>query len=284
MGHAMTCPSFHRVGVVANLQKEEVRAFLAEFVSELVRCEFEVYVEPHMQSVLHSDAGVEVGIGRQCDVIVSMGGDGTILFTARQYADFEIPILGINLGRLGFLAETYKKDIVQRIKEGRFLVQNRMRIVASVLEGNETIQSFSALNDVVVHGAGFTRMVTVRTTVDNRLLRDYRADGVIIATPTGSTAYSLSAGGPLLAPNMEAILVTPLCPHTMGIRPMVLGPRERIEVRVLGARAKINVTIDGQEGSFVREDQHIVVEKSEKVTRLLVPEEYDFFALLREKL
>ena len=284
MGHQMTRPTFHRIGVVANLQKEEVRAFLAEFVSELVRTDFEVYVEPHMQSVLPSGASVEVGIGRHCDAIVSMGGDGTILFSARQYAEFEIPILGINLGRLGFLAETYKKDTIQRLKEGRFLVQSRMRVVASVLEGNETIQSFSALNDVVVHGAGFTRMVTVRTAVDSRLLRDYRADGVIIATPTGSTAYSLSAGGPLLAPNMEAILVTPLCPHTMGIRPMVLDPRERIEVRVLGARAKINVTIDGQEGSFVREDQHILVEKSEKVTKLLVPEEYDFFALLREKL
>jgi NAD+ kinase len=270
--------------VVANLKKDEVRAFLAEFVSELVRSDLEVFIEPHMQPIVPAAPGVEVGIGRHCDMIVSMGGDGTILFTARQYVDFELPILGINLGRLGFLAETYKKDIVQRIKEGRFLVQDRMRIVARVLEGEDTVHALSALNDVVVHGAGFTRMVTVRTAVDSRLLRDYRADGVIIATPTGSTAYSLSAGGPLLAPNMEAILVTPLCPHTMGIRPMVLDPGERIEVRVLGARAKINVTIDGQEGSIVRENQHILVEKSEKVTRLLVPEEYDFFALLREKL
>jgi len=284
MEHQLTRPSFRRIGVVANLQKEDVRTNLAEFVSDLVRSGFEVYTEPHIQSFLPPDTGAQTGIGRHCDMIVSMGGDGTILFTARQYAEFEIPILGINLGRLGFLAETYKKDTVQRIKEGRFLVQNRMRIVASVRQGEQTIHSLSALNDVVVHGAGFTRMVTVRTAVDSRLLRDYRADGVIIATPTGSTAYSLSAGGPLLAPNMAAILVTPLCPHTMGIRPMVLDPGERIEVRVLGARAKINVTIDGQEGSLVREDQRIVVERSEKVTRLLVPEDYDFFALLREKL
>jgi NAD+ kinase len=280
----MTGPSFHRIGVVGNLKKDEVRAFLPEFISELLGSGLEVYIEPHMEAVLAGASGFGVGLGRHCDMIVSMGGDGTILFTARQYADFEIPILGINLGRLGFLAETYKKDTVRRIREGRFLVQDRMRIVASVREGDDTVQSLSALNDVVVHGAGFTRMVTVQTAVDSRLLRDYRADGVIIATPTGSTAYSLSAGGPLLAPNMEAILVTPLCPHTMGIRPMVLDPGERIEVRVLGARAKINVTIDGQEGSIVREGQHVLVEKSEKVTRLLVPEDYDFFALLREKL
>jgi NAD+ kinase len=280
----MTPPKFHRIGVVANLQKEEARPFVAELIVELTRSGFEVYIEPQIQPLLATTAGVEIGIGRHCDVVVSIGGDGTILFTARQYADLEIPILGINLGHLGFLAETFKTDTVRRIKEGRFLVQKRMRIVANVMEGEKTVQSFSALNDVVVHGAGFTRMVTVRTAVDSRLLRDYRADGVIVATPTGSTAYSLSAGGPLLAPTMEAILVTPLCPHTMGIRPMVLDPGERIEIRVLGARAKINVTIDGQVGSFVREDQRVVVEKSDKVTKLLVPEDYDFFALLRDKL
>lgn len=280
----MTPSKFHRIGVVANLQKEEARPFLAELIVELTRSGFEVYIEPQIQPLLATTAGVEIGIGRHCDVVVSIGGDGTILFTARQYADLEIPILGINLGHLGFLAETFKTDTVRRIKEGRFLVQKRMRIVANVMEGEKTVQSFSALNDVVVHGAGFTRMVTVRTAVDSRLLRDYRADGVIVATPTGSTAYSLSAGGPLLAPTMEAILVTPLCPHTMGIRPMVLDPGERIEIRVLGARAKINVTIDGQVGSFVREDQRVVVEKSDKVTKLLVPEDYDFFALLRDKL
>lgn len=280
----MTPSKFHRIGVVANLQKEEARPFLAELIVELTRSGFEVYIEPQIQPLLATTAAVEIGIGRHCDVVVSIGGDGTILFTARQYADLEIPILGINLGHLGFLAETFKTDTVRRIKEGRFLVQKRMRIVANVMEGEKTVQSFSALNDVVVHGAGFTRMVTVRTAVDSRLLRDYRADGVIVATPTGSTAYSLSAGGPLLAPTMEAILVTPLCPHTMGIRPMVLDPGERIEIRVLGARAKINVTIDGQVGSFVREDQRVVVEKSDKVTKLLVPEDYDFFALLRDKL
>jgi NAD+ kinase len=280
----MTRPSFHRIGVVANLKKDEVRSFLPEFVTELAREKFEIFIEPHMHSYLPANARVETGVGRHCDVIVSIGGDGTILFTARQYADYEIPILGINLGHLGFLAETSKKDTVQRIKDGSFLIQDRMRIVASVRAGDTAIQSLSALNDVVIHGAGFTRMVTVRTAVDSRLLRDYRADGVIIATPTGSTAYSLSAGGPLLAPNMEAILVTPLCPHTMGIRPMVLDPLERIEIRVSGAREKINVTIDGQEGMYVGENQFVLVEKSDKVTRLLVPEDYDFFALLREKL
>ena len=280
----MTRPNFHRIGVVANLKKEGVRPFLAEFVPDLVKEGFEVFVEPRVQPYLGSLDGVEIGIAKQCDVIVSLGGDGTILFTARQYADFEIPIFGINVGRLGFLAETFKSDTIERLKHGRFCIQKRMRIVAAMTEGERVVQKFSALNDVVVHGAGFSRMVTLRTIVDGRLLREYRADGVIIATPTGSTAYSLSAGGPLMEPTMEAILVTPLCPHTMNLRPMVLDPAERIEIHVIGARSRIIVTVDGQEGSYLEEGQHILVEKSEKVTKLVVPEDYDFFSLLREKL
>jgi len=280
----MIRPSFHRIGVVANLQKEEVRPFLAEFVSSLVKERFEVYVEPRMQPYLASSEGVEVGIGRQCEVIVSLGGDGTILFTARQYADLEIPILGINVGRLGFLAETYKPDTIQRMKDGRFRIQNRMRVTAHLKEGDTVVQTFSALNDVVVHGAGFSRMVNVRIVVDSRLLGKYRADGVIIATPTGSTAYSLSAGGPLMAPTMEAIVVTPLCPHTTNVRSLVLDPSERIEAHVGAVRSKITVTVDGQEGSYLGEGQYILVEKSDKVTRLVVPEDYDYFSLLREKL
>jgi NAD+ kinase len=280
----MTAPKFQRIGVVANLQKEEVRPFLAEFVQALVREEFEVFVEPRTQAHLPSSHGVQVGIGRHCDLVVSLGGDGTILFTARQYADFEIPILGINVGRLGFLAEPFKTDTLQRMKDGRFIIQNRMRIAAFVKEGEKTVQTFSALNDVVVHGAGYSRMVNLRTAVDGRALREYRADGVIIATPTGSTAYSLSAGGPLMEPTMEAIVVTPLCPHTTSLRPLVLDPGERIQIHVVWARTKITVTIDGQEGSYLTEGQHVVVEKSDKVTRLVVPEDYDFFNLLREKL
>jgi NAD+ kinase len=280
----MRAAKFHRIGVVANLQKEEVRPFLAEFVPALVRERFEVFVEPDIQPHLGSRDGVQLGIGKHCDLIVSLGGDGTILFTARQYAQLEIPILGINVGHLGFLAEPLRDDTLQRIGDGRFRIQDRMRITAVVKEGEEVVQTFSALNDVVVHGAGFTRMVSLRTTVDGRTLREYRADGVIIATPTGSTAYSLAAGGPLVEPTMEAIVMTPLCPHTTSLRPLVLDSTERIDIHVFGARSKISVTIDGQEGSYLDEGQRVVVEKSDKVTSLVVPEDYDFFNLLREKL
>ncbi len=281
---SMTRANFQRIGVVANLKKEEVRPFLAGLVPDLVKAGFEVSVEARVQPFLSSLDNVEIGIAGHCDLIVSLGGDGTILFTARQYADLEIPILGINVGRLGFLAETFKSDTIQRIKEGRFRIQKRMRIVAEMRQGDRIVQEFSALNDVVVHGAGFSRMIPLRTVIDGRLLREYRADGVIITTPTGSTAYSLAAGGPLMEPTMEAMLVTPLCPHTMNLRPMVLDGSGQIEIHVAGARSRITLTVDGQEGSYLEEGQHVLVRKSEKVTKLVVPEDYDFFSLLREKL
>jgi NAD+ kinase len=225
-----------------------------------------------------------VGIPDDCALIAALGGDGTILHVATRYAQYETPILGVKAGRLGCLTETLSGDGIPRIKAGRFKIQERMRITASIRQGDETIESFSALNDVVVHGAGFSRMVTLRSEVDGVLLREYRADGVILATPTGSTAYSLSAGGPLLTPTIQAIVLAPLCPHSLSIRPIVLDDDQQIVINVVSPRSDIRVTVDGQVGSFLEDGQHVVVERSDKVTRLVVPEDYDFFNLLREKL
>ncbi len=280
----MTNSKFHKIAVVANLKKEDVKPVLKGLISNLVQAGFEVFVEPPMRPFIGSTQGVEIGISNNCDLILSLGGDGTILHVARQFADFEIPILGLKVGRLGFLTETISSDIIERLKNGGFMIQDRMRIRARVMDGDDVVSTFGALNDVVVHGAGFSRMIQIQTAIDGTFLREYRADGVIVSTPTGSTAYSLSAGGPLVAPTMEAMVVTPLCPHTMSIRPIVIDSTERLSIHVSSARSEINVTIDGQEGSYLSKGQHVVVEKSDKVTRLVVPEDYDFFSLLREKL
>jgi NAD+ kinase len=280
----MTNPKFQKIAVVANLKKEEVKPVLKDLVAGLVAEGFEVFIEARMQPYVKSREDVNIGISRDCDVILSLGGDGTILHVARQYEHLGLPILGLKVGRLGFLTETIGVDTIKKIKKGKFQIQDRMRIKARLMEGNKVVGSFSALNDVVIHGAGFSRMVQIRTAIDDTFLREYRADGVIVSTPTGSTAYSLSAGGPLMAPIMDAILVTPLNPHTMSIRPLVLDSSERLEIHVSGAHSKINLTVDGQEGSYVAEGQHIVVRKSSKATRLVVPLRYDFFNLLREKL
>ncbi len=273
-----------RIGVVANLQKEETLSHLDEFIPALIEAGIKICLDEEAAKVRDWGPEVGVGISGECDMIIALGGDGTILRVARQFSDMDAPILGVKMGRLGFLAEGKTSDNIEWIQKRRFEIQERMRISASIMDGGKKVKHFTALNDVVVHGAGFSRMVTLRTEVDDRFLRQYSADGVILATPTGSTAYSLSAGGPLLMPTLQAIIIAPLCPHTLNIRPIVLDAGQTIIVRVIDNRSDIVMTVDGQVGSELEEGQYVEVKRSDRTTKLVVPEDYDFFALLREKL
>jgi NAD+ kinase len=273
-----------RIGVVANLHKPEMRTLLDEFVPALLNAGFEVCVDEDTAEARAWPGQVKVGLDKECDIIAALGGDGTILKVARQFSTLSAPVLGVQVGRLGFLAKGRTSDNITLLKEGRYNIQKRMRITAAVKDRGRTVRRFTALNDVVVHGSGFSRMVTLRTEADNSFLREYSADGVILATPTGSTAYSLSAGGPLLMPTIQAIIVAPLCPHSLNIRPIVLDAKQTVKIRVISDRTDIRVTIDGQEGVKLAAGQHVEVKKSPRSTHLIVPENYDFFALLREKL
>lgn len=280
----MKRPAFQHVGVVPNLEKEGTREILHSFIPELIRVGFSVFVEEATASAIPAVKGFEVGIPEDCDVLTSVGGDGTMLMAARRYLDWEVPILGVKSGRLGFLTEPPGADTARRLAEGRYVVQKRMRVFAEIKEGDKVVEEFNALNDVVVHVAGSSRIVQLRTGVNGTLIREYSADGVIVSTPTGSTAYSLSAGGPVLTPTMEAMVLTPLAPHTLSVRPLVLDPEGAVRIDVLSANTVMRVTVDGQKGIDLHEGQYVVVTRSEKVTHLLVPENYDFFELLREKL
>ncbi len=259
---------------------------LHELVPSLHAGGFELFLDKGIDQVIDVPDGVGPSgrIPNDCDVFIAVGGDGTILRYARRFDELEMPILGVKGGQLGFLTEGRADQITQWLREGRFRIQKRMRIQADVLENGDSVNSFTALNDIVIHGAGFSRMVKLRTEVDGELMREYRADGIIVATPTGSTAYSLSAGGPLLAPTLRAIILTPLSPHTMSVRPLVVDAEQTVGIRVLAGRSKIVVTIDGQDGCELEENQHLEIKRSSRDTHLVVPEDYDFFALLREKL
>jgi NAD+ kinase len=282
----MITKRFQRVGIGANLQKDPAVALLHELVASLHAAGFELFlddgVEAHVGIPLGE--GVSSGIPLDCDLVIAVGGDGTILRYARELDEREVPILGAKGGQLGFLTEGRVGQIAEWLRAGRFRIQKRMRIQATVRENGDSVQSFTALNDIVIHGAGFSRMVKLRTEVDGKLMREYRADGIIVATPTGSTAYSLSAGGPLLAPTVRAIILTPLSPHTMSIRPLVVDADQMVGIHVVGGRSTIVVTIDGQDGCELQEGQYMEIKQSGRYTHLVVPDDYDFFALLREKL
>jgi NAD+ kinase len=280
----MTSRRVKRVGLAANLQKDHVRDIVRDMVPLLARQGFDVFLDEDLAPEAPSLAPAIPGIPEACDAIIAIGGDGTILKVARRYAGRDLPILGVKGGRLGFLVEADAERAARMLREGRFTIQHRMRVNAVVRTDATTAATFSALNDVVIHSTGYSRMVRMRVEIGGKLLREFSADGMIVATPTGSTAYSLSAGGPVVEPTMDAILLTPLNPHTMSMRPMVLDASETVTVRVVSAPSGVMITVDGQDGKELEPEQRLEVRRDPCSTSLIVPDEYDFFSLLREKL
>lgn len=207
------------------------------------------------------------------DFVFVIGGDGTILKTARFYAKSQTPIFGINLGRLGFLSQSSREDIefaVDKIIDNEFVLENRIMLV-----GN----NYTALNDFVIKGCDTGRTARFSLKIDDRFVCDYLADGIIISTPTGSTAYGLSAGGPVLAPSLNAFVIVPICPHTLTARPIVVPADEKISVCV---EEKASVSADGQE--FFAFDKEIVIQKYDFMAKLALINDSEFYSVLRNKL
>ena len=223
----------------------------------------------------------------ELDALLTLGGDGTLLRGARMLGGHEVPILGVNLGRLGFLtccpAEQLETSLM-RFARGDYAVESRMMLQAAVEAGRRSRENWIAFNDVVIHKGGFARVVVLRVSVDEELIAEYAADGVVIASPTGSTAYSLSAGGPVVVPTLETILVTPVSPHTLAIRPVVVSAASRITVQAEGAPEELLVTVDGQAGTKFMRGDTLAVSRASKCTKIVRFPGSSFFATLRQKL
>lgn len=210
------------------------------------------------------------------DFVFVIGGDGTILKTARFYAKYETPIFGINLGRLGFLSQSSKEEVensVKKILNGDYIIEDRI-----MLESGDSI----ALNDFVIKGASSGRTSRFSLKINDKVVCDYLADGIIIATPTGSTAYGLSAGGPVLAPNLNAFVIVPICPHTLTARPLVIPDNEK--VTICGGKDCLNyrLSADGQE--FSEFHSEITIKKAENSVKLALLDGVEFYSVLRDKL
>ena len=222
----------------------------------------------------------------QVDVIVVLGGDGTLLSVARAVGDLGVPILGVNLGGLGFLTATTLDEMVPALEAllaGRMAVEERMMLSARLHRGGSVAGTFLGLNDVVIMKAATSRIIDLSVSVDGEPATAYRADGLIIATPTGSTAYSLSAGGPILFATMDAVVLTPICSHTLTNRPIVLPGSQRIEVAVLTSQDVV-LTVDGQVGLALREHDRVEVARAASRIRLVRFPYTHFFSVLRTKL
>ncbi len=220
------------------------------------------------------------------DLLVVLGGDGTILAAARLAAG-RVPILGVNMGGFGFLAEVALTDLpaaIDRVVAGASIIDERTMLSAEIAGGGGARLRCLALNDMVVAKTGVARLVRVATWVNGEHLSTYPADGVIVATPTGSTAYSLSAGGPIVHPQVDVIVVTPICPHTLTARPVVVSGAATVAVEPLEAGEDIRLSVDGQESFPLRAGERVIVRQAPARTRLVRLREPSFYSILRTKL
>jgi len=232
-------------------------------------------------------ASLDSDTAGSADLAVVVGGDGTLLATARLLGDHQVPIVAINYGGLGFLTEVTLDEMypaLERVLAGEFVTQTRMMVEVQLLGPGKSAASHRALNDVVINKGTLSRMIELEARVDGQYVSRFRADGLIVSTPTGSTAYNISAGGPIIYPTMSAMIVTPICSHTLTNRPIVLPENVKIEIMLRSPQDDVHVTVDGQVGMNLRMDDRLVVTKSNVAVKLVAPPDKNYFDVLRGKL
>lgn len=227
-------------------------------------------------------------IGAQCDLAVIVGGDGTLLSTARAFADRRLPMVGVNLGRLGFLADVSPHNMLEKMGEilaGSYLFEERALLRVGVERDGAEVWSATAFNEAVLHKWNMARMIELETYIEDRFVNTQRSDGLIIATPTGSTAYALSCGGPIVHPTLNALLLVPISPHTLSHRPVVISGDSAIRVVVSDFNdGQIHLTCDGQVDTALLKGDRVHIHRHAQPIRLVHPLDYDYYEILREKL
>jgi NAD+ kinase len=229
----------------------------------------------------------ETTIPETVDLVVVLGGDGTLLGAARKVGHYGLPILGINLGGLGFLTEIPVEMLYQdmeKVINGEISIEPRLMLQARVLRMGEEKCHFTVLNDVVINKGALGRIIDLKVSVDNHFLTTFRADGLIVSTPTGSTGYNLSAGGPILYPDLEALILTPICPFTLTNRPIIVPDTSVIDVQMGENSEEVILTFDGQVGFNLLDNDRVIISKSEKKLKLIKSPDQDYYDILRTKL
>ncbi|QQR83853.1 NAD(+)/NADH kinase [Candidatus Peregrinibacteria bacterium] len=253
----------------------------------LVKKGKDVYVQKHIATTLQLKEYQRFHVAKKhVDLIIVMGGDGTILSTVRRLPTLNTHLFGINLGTLGFMSEIPPTNIARtlnKIFDGEFTVDERFTLEIEVRRGNEVIQNFRALNEAVITQGTLARLIRLATKVNDRTLTTYHADGLIVATPTGSTAYSLSAGGPIMYPSMQGFILTPVCPHSFTQKPIVIPCDKRIDIIVKSEDELINLTMDGQTNMRLQHEDQVRIRRGGEIRFVRLPSE-SFFDTLRQKL
>lgn len=276
----------HKFALIVNFKKKrsiELTKFITNF---LISKGKKVYISKSASNEIQGVHFEDEDFLFNCvDCIIVLGGDGTILEVARKIGPKETPILGINLGKLGFLAEVEEKDInnaLEKLIGNEFEIEKRMMLKANVkIDGQE--RKFIAFNDIVIKGSGI-RMMNFNTFANGSFVENYRADGLIISTPTGSTAYSLSAGGPIVSPDTNLIIINPICPHTLHNRTFIVSDTVEVEVKVNCKNPFVLLIIDGQQCHNISPSESMFIKKASFYTNLIKLNEQSFYDILRKKL
>ena len=282
---------FRTVGLIAKHGDSRIGKTMGRLVGVLRERGVEIVLDARSRHAYPGSDMTTVSrdeLGKRCDLVVVVAGDGTFLSAARSLVDHDVPLLGVNLGRLGFLADVMPDEMSDRLNEildGDFVEERRLLIEATVERGADRIFSGTALNEAATHKSSMARLVEFETFIDGHLVNRQRSDGLIVATPTGSTAYALSGGGPIVHPSLDAIVLVPICPHTLSSRPIVVGGGSVVEV-VLGdgTAAGVQLSCDGETKLELAAGDRIAIRKHRPDLRLIHPAAHEYYATLRAKL
>ena len=276
-----------KIGIICKTGRAEPAEILKTLLPRLGSKGYEVFVDEETAALLGMGGYLREQIPSLVDLIIVFGGDGTMLGVTRFIGDRGVPILGVNLGGLGFITEVNRDelfDVIDDVLSGNCSEEERIMLAARVYRNGSPAADFTVLNDVVINKGALARIIDLEAFIGGNYVTTFKADGLIISTPTGSTAYSLAAGGPILYPTLNSIVLTPICSHTLTNRPIVLPDGITILINVRTASEDVFLTLDGQIGFSLQRDDTVEIKKAAYSTRLLIPARWDYFHVLRTKL
>ncbi len=287
-GRAGRRRAVRRAGIVVKPRHRLSREVASKLLRWLARRNVEAVLDHQTASLVGRRDGIErTAMASRSDFLVVVGGDGTLLSMARAMGSARTPILGVNLGSRGFLTEVPLEELytaLESVLTGRFEIDERMRLRVSIVRGERVLARHDILNDVVINKSALARILNIDVSVNDEYITTYRADGLILCTPTGSTAYSLSAGGPITEPSVAAFVLTPICPHTLSNRPLVLPRRSTVDLRVRNSHEDVYVTIDGQVGFPLEGEDRVRARRAPNPVRLIQSPGRNYFDVLRQRL
>jgi NAD+ kinase len=276
-----------KIGIIAKGNKPEAIQVVKELIGWLKDRKVECFVDAAIAKAVSHPALDKQEMAGAVEMVVVLGGDGTLLSAARALQRKQVPILGVNLGGLGFLTEITLAELypmLEAILRGEYKTDERMLLEARVWRKEKVVDTFQVLNDVVINKGALARIIELETSVDQAYLTTFRSDGLVISTPTGSTGYSLSAGGPIVYPSLQSIIITPICPHTMTNRPIIVPKEATINVTLCSADQEVFLTLDGQVGFKMELRDRVEVKKGEGFVKLIKSPSRSYFEVLRQKL